>query len=410
MDIIIIADFCGSFDENWKSYRFLYLADLLNKNNNVEIVTSDFDHAKKAFFSKPGNEYPFKVTFLHEIGYSKNICIRRFISHFIWGLNVKRYLKKRKSPDVVYAAVPTLSAPYFSGKICKRKNIRFIIDIQDLWPEAYQMVFNIPVISPLLFFPFSYIANRVYAYADSVCGVSKSYINRALYVNKNNVSGHCVYLGTDLSGFDSGYTKKPFLIKKDDDLWLGYCGSLSDSYDIPLAIDALAILKNRGVILPKFVIMGDGYKKEEFAYYARLREVDTLFTGNLPYSDMCSVLSLCDIVVNPIKKGSAASIINKHGDYAAAGIPVLNTQDSKEYRELVDEYQMGLNCSNEAPDDMADKLFFLISNADIRAQMGKNARKCAEEKFDRRRTYDELMNAVMREESHDAQTESYEIV
>lgn len=70
---------------------------------------------------------------------------------------------------------------------------------------------------------------------------------------------------------------------------------------------------------------------------------------------MCGILKSCDIAVNPIMHGAAQSIINKHADYAASGIPVLNTQESKEYRKLVDEYKMGFNCDSNDANDLAKK-------------------------------------------------------
>ena len=108
---------------------------------------------------------------------------------------------------------------------------------------------------------------------------------------------------------------------------------------------------------------------------------------------MCSLLSECDITINPIVKGAAASIINKHADYAASGIPVLNTQESKEYRDLVRQYDMGFNCRNNDADDLADKIRILISDPERSASMGRNARKCAEERFDRKRSYLKLIKA-----------------
>lgn len=58
---------------------------------------------------------------------------------------------------------------------------------------------------------------------------------------------------------------------------------------------------------------------------------------------MVGLLCSCDIAVNPIKKGSAGSIINKVGDYAAAGIPVVNTQENLEYKNILEEYNAGIN-------------------------------------------------------------------
>ena len=138
--------------------------------------------------------------------------------------------------------------------------------------------------------------------------------------------------------------------------------------------------------------MGDGTHRQRFEAIAESNNINAVFTGALPYNKMCAQLKNCDIVVNPIKKNSVASIINKHGDYAASGLAVVNSQESFEYRNLIDEYQMGINCKNEDFADMADAFEKLIVNPELRIQMGKNARRCAEEKFDRRLTYKEIID------------------
>ena len=114
----------------------------------------------------------------------------------------------------------------------------------------------------------------------------------------------------------------------------------------------------------------------------------------LSYDKMCSLLNICDITVNPITHKAAQSIINKHADYAASGLPVVNTQENREYRDLVKEYQMGLNCNNNDAVDMSRKIRQLIDNTDLRIKMGKNARRCAEEKFDRKNTYKKIVDLI----------------
>ena len=179
-------------------------------------------------------------------------------------------------------------------------------------------------------------------------------------------------------------------------MWLAYCGTLGASYDLICVFDALALLRQKGISPPKFVVMGDGPRRAEFEHYAKDRGLDVQFTGRLPYDEMCGRLCVCDIVVNPIIGASAASIINKHGDYAASGLPVLNTQDSAEYRALVEEYQMGFNCKNGDAADLAEKLEILISNEVLRKEMGYNARRCAAERFDRKSSYQELIACILK--------------
>lgn len=393
-NIVIIANFCRDFSEG-DNGRFMYLCKELAKENKVEIITSDFIHDAKKHKDPLKIKWPFTITFLHEPGYSKNISIKRFMSHRVWGKNVGEYLEKLEKPDVIYCAMPSLTAAKNVADYCEKNGVKFIVDIQDLWPEAFKMALNVPVVSDVLFAPFNKIANYAYGKADAVCAVSKAYVKRALSVNNKGAKGHVAFLGTKLEIFDNNTTLEPMIRKPEGELWLGYCGSLSASYDIPCVIDALHILNEQGVKTPKFVVIGDGGKREEFSNYANKKNVDAEFVGRLPYDQMCAQLVQCDIVVNPIVKGSAASIINKHGDYASSGLPVLNTQESSEYRELVEEYNMGLNCNNGDAADLAKKCERLIADDNLRKTMGKNARRCAEERFDRKNSYLELLSCIL---------------
>lgn len=393
MDIVIISEFCEDFLES-DNDRFLWLARMIADSNNVELITSSFRHTTKSHRTETVEKQSFKTTFVDEPGYPRNVCFKRFQSHAAWGRNVAKYLKTRKKPDVVYCAVPSLTAPLATARYCERSGIRFVIDVQDLWPEAFQMVFNVPVLSKLAFAPFRRLADEIYSRADAVCGVSRTYVERALRVNRKGAEGHVVFLGTELATFDANVYSNP-VAKPEGELWLGYCGTLGASYDLMVVIDALDLLKKQGVMPPKFIVLGDGERRAEFEQRARDKSVDCLFIGRLPYNQMCGWLAACDIAVNPIMHNAAQSIINKHGDYASAGLPVLNTQESPEYRNLVEEYRMGFNCENGNAEDLADKLRRLVESPELRREMGRGARRCAEERFDRKRSYTELIRQIV---------------
>ena len=292
MDIVIVAQYLRDiecFDGN--NSRFIYIAKMLAKSskNNVEIITSDFSHDRKAKFNKIDKIEGIKITTCHESGYSKNVSLKRFISHKELAINIKKYLKTRKKPDVIYVAVPSLSVAKVCAKFCKKNNIKFIIDIQDLWPEAFKMVFNIPVISNLIFYPMKKQADYIYAKADEIIAVSETYCNRALKVNKKTKKGLSVFLGTDLKYFDE--CKKNNKIKFDDDvIRIAYIGTLGHSYNIKFVIDAISILNKKGINNIKFIVMGDGPLKKEFEEYAKERNINCEFTGKLKYDNMIGLL------------------------------------------------------------------------------------------------------------------------
>lgn len=396
MDIVIVSQYLRDiecFESN--NSRFIYIAKLLamSKNNNVEIITSDFNHTKKEKFNKIGKLDGVKITACHEIGYPKNVCLKRFNSHRKLSKNIKAYLEKRKRPDVIYCAIPSLAVGKVVAQYAERNNVRFIIDVQDLWPEAFKMVFNIPVISSILFYPMKREADYIYARADSIIAVSESYCNRALKVNKKVDNGLSVFLGTDLNYFDE-CAKKNKVKFNDDVIRIAYIGTLGHSYDIPLVIDSIKYLNEKGINNLKFIIMGDGPLKEEFENYADEKKVDCQFTGRLEYEKMVGLLCSCDIAVNPIKKGSAGSIINKVGDYAAAGLPVVNTQDCEEYKVLLRKNKAGINCNNGDIKELAKEIEKVYKDKILRKEYGINNRKIAEKYFDRKSNYIKIIKLI----------------
>lgn len=396
MDIVIVSQYLRDiecFESN--NSRFVYIAKLFAKSdeNNVEIITSDFNHIKKEKFNKVGELAGVKITTCHEPGYSKNVCLKRFNSHKKLSKNIKEYLEKRRKPDIIYCAIPSLAVGKIVAQYAEKNGVRFVIDIQDLWPEAFKMVFKIPLLSNAIFYPMKRQANYIYKCADDIIAVSETYCNRALKVNKKVKKGLSVFLGTDLNYFDECAKKNK--VEFDDDLVrIAYIGTLGHSYNIPIVIDAIRYLNDKGINNLKFIIMGDGPLKEEFENYAEEKKVDCQFTGRLEYEKMVGLLCSCDIAVNPIKKGSAGSIINKVGDYAAAGLPVINTQENNEYRNLVEEYKIGYNSSDNDLSDLVVKMKRLIKNKKLRDEMGRNNRNLAEEKFDRKKTYNQIVKII----------------
>lgn len=396
MDIVIVSQYIRDiecFESN--NSRFVYIAKLFAKSdeNNVEIITSDFNHIKKEKFNKVGELAGVKITTCHEPGYSENVCLKRFNSHKKLSKNIKEYLEKRKKPDIIYCAIPSLAVGKIVAQYAEKNGVRFVIDIQDLWPEAFKMVFKIPLLSNAIFYPMKRQANYIYKCADDIIAVSETYCNRALKVNKKVKKGLSVFLGTDLNYFDECAKKNK--VEFDDDLVrIAYIGTLGHSYNIPIVIDAIRYLNDKGINNLKFIIMGDGPLKEKFESYAREKQIDAEFLGRLEYAKMVGTLCSCDIAINPISRGAAQSIINKVGDYAAAGIPVVNTQENNEYRNLVEEYKIGFNCENNNSNDLAEKINILWNDEKSRKEFGNNNRKLAEKKFNRNRTYNEIVKLM----------------
>ena len=395
---MIVDHFSQTPDEPGNN-RFIYLANLLCDNGfSVEIVTTDFSHKSKKTRTTEKNELlklPYKFQMLPEPGYSKNISLKRFYSHYVFGKNLKKYLNSIKNPDLLYIAVPSLDVGTVCADYCKKNKIPLITDIQDLWPEAFKLVFNIPLISDIVFLPMMKAENKIYRESKKIVAVSETYKKRGLKNCISDKTGMCIYLGTDLGEFD----KCCNVIKIDKpsgECWVTYVGTLGISYNIEIIISALNKLKPDIVQKVVFKVIGDGPQMKQFMTFAKDKNIRVDFLGRIDYSHMVAYLYNSDIAVNPIVKGAAQSIINKHADYAAAGLPVVNTQECDEYRNLLSKYSCGINCKVESIEEVSKALERLILNEQLRKQMGKNSRKMAEEKFNRSHTYKFIVKEIER--------------
>ena len=61
---------------------------------------------------------------------------------------------------------------------------------------------------------------------------------------------------------------------------------------------------------------------------------------------------------------------------------------------LLDEYKCGINCGVESVEDVANAIERLINDEALRVEMGKNSRKLGEERFDRKKSYKNIVNAI----------------
>lgn len=218
-------------------------------------------------------------------------------------------------------------------------------------------------------------------------------IGRYLLIKKTRTLN--VFLGNDGAMFDEG--RELYRESFNDGIFrICYIGTLSYSYDIKCVIDAIKIVNERNADNHsiRFVIMGDGPLRQQFENYALVRGVDCEFVGRLPYMQMVGKMCACDVVVNPIIKGSAASIINKVGDYALSGLPVINTQECLEYCNLIGSYGCGINCRVGNAEDVAVAIERLKKDRKLRQRMGEASRRLGLEKFDRRHTYQRIVDLL----------------
>ena len=387
--------------DNEKGYsRFRYIGDFLSDAGyQVDLITTTFQHWEKAqrnLDEIKKENYKFNLKFIYEPGYKKNIDLHRIRSHRIAAKNLRRLLEKEGDYDLIYCEIPPNDVALAAAEYAKSKDIPFVPDVNDLWPEAMYMVLDIPVISDILFYPLLRDAEKVYSLVSGIIGTSDEYRDRPLKKQKLNVPKKTVYVGNEISEFDAGVEEYGQQINKNEgEFWVSYAGTIGTSYDIKTMVLAGKELLNRGKNQIKIKILGGGPLKEELETLAKEQNCTNVeFVGYAPYPKMAAYLAKSDILVNSFVKKAPQSIVTKIGDYLAAGKPMINTCMSPEFRNKVEHDGFGINIMPEDVNVLADAIEKLYEDEAGRTEMGKRARNIAEEQFDRPQSYKKIIELI----------------
>lgn len=386
-------------DEKRGYTRFRFLAETFARNGfAVDLITSTFQHWDKAHRDPERDCYqghPYNIVFIDEPGYRKNLDMRRIASHRKAAKNLRAYFDAHAGDyDVIYAEIPPNDVARVCAETAQTQGIPFVVDVNDLWPEAMRMVVNVPVLSTLAFWPFARDARIVYQLCSAVVGTSDEYAKRPLKDRTKPCPSITVYVGNNLAEFDEGVRRFSCdIVKPDGEMWALYAGTLGASYDLSTLIKASAILDSE---FPKLrvKILGDGPDRESLEKEAREFRAPVDFLGYQDYAHMAAYLSKADVNVNSLVRSAPQSIVTKIGDYLASGKPMINTGSSEEFRRKVENDGFGINVEAENPEALAQAIRRLMTNASKRKIMGTRARHIAETEFDQNTAYQSIVDLV----------------
>lgn len=388
--VVILSHFVN-FPEESGFDRLFYIAEKLSCDYEVELITSNFSHSKKTHREKTIFESinrNFKVTLIYEPYYRKNISFKRFISHGIFAKNVKKYLVKNiENYDLIYVAIPSISVVNAVVDLNKKYNKPFVLDVQDLWPDAFKMFIKNNFIYNVLTMPLRKKVSRIYNSSNSIIAVSETYKN--IIINEYNINKPIlsVYIGSILI--------EPKRLN-DDRLRLVYTGTISHSYDLRTVLEAFKILKIEGYNDITLNVIGDGNQFKMLKAIIEKEELDVNLLGYQKYDFVMKYLSEADIGLHSLIKESYGSITNKFSDYCCAGLAILNSCSINEVKETVVNEKIGMNYESYNPSELADKIKDYYYNRDLLKEHQNNSLKIANLKFHRENTYNKIFEEIGR--------------
>jgi Glycosyltransferase len=289
-------------------------------------------------------------------------------------------------PDCIVLAMPPTGLFDVTNRLRRRWRCRVVVDIQDAWPETFYQLLprSLRWTGAFLFGALRRTARRAYCGADAVAAVAERY---AMLARDGGCRGNVgVFpLGTQLRIL--GERSKE---RRTDGaaLRLCYVGNLGETYDIATMLDGVCRLSSEGVPLT-LIVAGDGPQRGRVMQAVAENPAVIRFAGYLAHDELSALLDACDVGVVPMVAASWVAVPNKIGDYAAAGLAMINGLEG-EAQTLLDRYQAGLFYRTGDVSSFMDAVRRYAADRVLLERHQQGARRLAEERFDAARIYPEM--------------------
>ena len=316
------------------------VAEVLGSFGPVDVVTTSFDHQRKA--AKPPETFRGgRVVHLRTRPYRTNVSVGRFASHVAFARHALGYVAAHAADyDVLYATAPLnlLAARAFRAAGDRLT----ILDVVDVWPD----VLPFPPAARRAGWPLFRAWKALFAdacrHADLLLAVSDTFLaeGRRWFAGepahaRRFYIGHASLLGEPRTTDAAAAPRAP-----DGRTRIAYVGNIGRLYDFETLLDALDSPGRRGRC--ELAIVGAGDR--EAWLLAELERRAIPFTHHGVVYDplaLARILASCDAGFNGYRNTSAA-FSYKATTYLAAGLPLVNSMTG-DLEALVGARGLGAN-------------------------------------------------------------------
>ena len=145
-----------------------------------------------------------------------------------------------------------------------------------------------------------------------------------------------------------------------------------------LLLEACAILRNKIGDCFRLLLVGDGDEMQNLRNLSRFLQLEDVvrFTGRVEHHEVNRYYSLIDIAPLPRKGFRVCELVSPLKPFEAMATgKVLITSSVKALAEIVEDGETGFVFEKDNAEDLAEKLHLVISDDELRRQIGVNAKK-----------------------------------
>jgi len=394
MTILYFYQYFCSPNGSWGTRVYEFAKRWARKGDKVIVVTSIYDKSDltASGISSRIDFDGIDVRVLNIRISNKYHVLYRLYTFVLYSILSSYYALTTKADIVIASSGPiTVGIPGLVAKYLRRRKL--IFETRDLWPDgAIEMgLINGPLLQKLAY-KFEKIC---YNASDKIVTLSpgmKDVIEKKFGLHNvesvPNASDNELFSG-DTSGFilpEWAKGKKIFL-------YTGNIGKVNNSWLIP---HAAKVLQNRNHEA-FFLMIGEGPLKNAINDYIVKENLDNIRILDLmPKNQLVAWVQRAYYMLVPLdgKPILDTSSPNKLFDALAAGIPVIqNTQGWM--KDLLQNENCGITVPYNEPGQLAEVVEMVLNHPETREQMSLNAKKVANEQFDRDFLSDKMYNILL---------------
>jgi glycosyltransferase involved in cell wall biosynthesis len=385
-----------------------YLSEFLtDREASVTWWTSSFYHQKKSFRCLgssrrilPNN---IDIRLIESPGYMRNFSIQRWVDDVVLAYRILSHMNSEENvPKVIVCSYPLIFVSYAVSLYAKKRNIPFILDVRDMWPDIFVYTDGRLMQYAMRFFsalhqPF---VQKIFSSAYGIVGITDSFLNWGLdKAHRNKTKYDKVFpLSSELVRIsekeinDAKNFWESWGITSDMKIFC-YLGVFSEKVDLLTVINSASKLSVESNI--KIVLCGTGDDFEKIATFGKNMN-NVIMPGWVNAAQIKVLMEMSVGGLAPFKKriDFLSSIPNKVIEYLSSGLLVISGIDG-EIKQLIDQYDCGV-VYQEGDVNSLVSIFELISHDHKKQKyLSKQAVLAYRSEFEFQQVYGDYANYIL---------------
>lgn len=301
-------------------------------------------------------------------------------------------------PDVIIASSPQLLVGLSGWWLAFTRQIPFVFEVRDLWPESLAAV-GVGGENSLLHDALAAIAGFLYRSADRIVVVTpafKDYLIHRWRVPAAKIEVVENGVETDLFAPDSvaaaGRRKE---LNAESRFLVCYIGTMGMAHGLEALLDAAASLQSKAPHV-LFLLVGEGSEKERIKSVAQCRGLANVqFLDQQPREKIPSFISASDLCLVLLKKSDVFKTVipTKMLEFMSCARPVILGVEGQA-RQILEDAGAGLAIEPENADALAAAITQLDHNREQAKTLGEQGRAYILQNFSRASTAEKYITVL----------------